>query len=71
MVLHKYALTSQTVDWTETTDKSGNRTGVVVGSFELWDYNNKDGPVWTLIGQPQLEFMMTISPHDDQSTSSG
>lgn len=71
VVLHKYALTSQTVEWTDThgttvelTATGG--TGVVVGSFELWDYTNTDaeGPVWDPAGEPELVFTMTINPHE-------
>lgn len=62
-VTHKYALTSQNkkgsnsvrLEWDE-------GTGVVSGSFELWDYTNTDGPVWTLIGTPQLQFTLIAEP---------
>lgn len=61
-VTHKYALTSQNkkgsnsvrLEWDE-------GTGVVSGSFELWDYTNKgDGPEWTLIGTRELQFTLRI-----------
>ncbi len=68
VVLHKHALTSQTVKWTdkggttvELTDTGG--TGVVVGSFELWNYSNTEG--WELVGEAQqLKFTLTISPQE-------
>ncbi len=78
-VTHKYALTSQNkkgrnsvgVEWTDTgrttvelTDTGG--TGLVIGSFELWNYSNTEGPVWDEIGEPQqLAFTLTISPHSE------
>ncbi len=59
-VLHKYALTSQSATWNQSV--TGNEAaGIVTGSFELWDYTNKDGLLWKLIGTPDLEFTLTIT----------
>jgi len=54
VVKHKYALTSRSgLVW-------DGATGAVSGDFELWDYTNTDGPVWTLLAQPHLEFTMKV-----------
>jgi hypothetical protein len=66
VVLHKYALTSQSgLVWGWDEDEAGVKTGVVSGDFELWDYTKTDGPlsvVWNLIAEPHLEFNLTIAP---------
>jgi hypothetical protein len=67
-VTQKYALTSQNkkgrnsvaVEWAGNLD-GGPSTGVVTGSFELWDYTNTDDPVWELIDTRELEFTLTIA----------
>ncbi len=65
-VTHKYALTSKTkkgrnavgVEWKGNLARS--LTGIVTGSFELWNHTNTDGPVWELIDTSKLEFNLEI-----------
>jgi hypothetical protein len=49
------------VKWAGNLD-GGPSTGVVTGSFELWDYTNTDNPIWELIDTRELEFTLTIAP---------